>query len=129
MIREQRWTPDTCAKPEAGDVCSVLETWDDTESEAARTHSFKIVEKKCSLHRDLEGKELYAALYEQNRRKNVVFAVVQSIKTIPAHQFSWKFDNDFNLTVDCGSNLSTTQKNQLRAVCDINFGPNRVKVG
>ena len=128
-LRQQRWVPDTCALPASGDACSILERWDDDTSEIARTHALDVVEKVCSLHAGLSGQALFDALYDQNRRKNTVWSIVQTIRTgLTLDQYLWSFDANFVLVVDFGSNLTNAQKTALRNAVNLQFGLGKVTV-
>ena len=132
MIRTQRWTPDTCANPAIGDACSLIEEWDDQIPVQARTHNFVKAEKLCSRHQAAHGSDHAAAFtanYEENRRKNTAIAVAQSVKSsITADHVTWSFRADGVLLMDYGGNLTANQKGQMKAACDVQFGPNKVLV-
>lgn len=133
MIRTQRWIPDTCADRNSGDCCSVLETWDDADPELTRTHSYAVIERRCSLHAPIaDGAALYALLYLQNRRKNTCWRMANAINTAITSDkwsaLSWSFDANDVLTVNIGTLLNSQQKNNLQNQCDVQFGPGKVVI-
>jgi hypothetical protein len=129
MIRTQRFTPDTCANPAAGDACQLIEQWDDAVDQVARIHTMVTVEKQCSRHAGLENAACYARNYEENRRKNTALAAAQAIKSGIDHQaFSWSYDSTGLLTVSFGAELTAPQKAQLQNILNIQFGPNKASV-
>lgn len=129
MIRQQRYTPDTCTNPATGDACSLIEEWDDAVDPVSRAHSMIRVEKQCSRHAALDPATCYARNYEENRRKNVSFSIAQSVKaSLPLAAFKWSFDQAGILSVDFGDELTTQQKTQLRNALNIQFGPNKATV-
>ncbi len=132
MIRQQRWTPDTCANSATGDVCILIESWDDQVSAAARTHNFVRAEKLCTRHAAAHGGNHAAAFtanYEENRRKNTTLGIAQSVKAgLTPEQYQWSIRNDGVVLASFGANLTTNQKNQLQSNCDIQFGPGKVIV-
>lgn len=128
MIRQQRWTPDTCANPAAGDACVFIEEWDDSVAAEARVHTIKHAEKLCSFHAHLDHPAAYNRVMDENRRKNTTWLAAQTAKPgiLLAH-YSWSFDQDGVLTVALeGANQS--HKDHLRAITDIQFGPGKVKI-
>lgn len=128
-IRTQRWQSDACANPATGDVCSVLETWDDSVDPGVRVHSLKTVEKICSLHAGLTGLTHYNRLYDENTRKNKLWAQALVIKsTLDPSQWTWNFDSGGVLHVDFGSNLTANQKTTAQTWCNTNFGAGKVVI-
>lgn len=132
MLREQRWIPDTCANPAAGDACSLIESWDDSVPVESRTHDFVRAEKLCSHHAAIHGSNhaaAFAANYAENRRKNIIWTAAQTVKPgIAFDQFKWSFSQDRVLTVDFGSALSPQQRAALQSICDLQFGPGKAQV-
>lgn len=132
MVREQRWTPDTCSNPAAGDACSLIESWDDQLPAVARTHNFVRAEKLCTRHAAAHGSNHAAAFtanYEENRRKNITLPVAQSVKaSLTPDHYSWSIRADGVLLASFGGNLTANQKAQLQSNCDLQFGPGKVIV-
>lgn len=132
MIREQRWTPDTCANPATGDACVLIESWDDQLDDIARTHNFVRAEKLCSRHAATHGSNhaaAYSANYEENRRKNTALSIAQSVKPSLTHeQYSWTFLADGKLVTSFTADLTAGQKAQFQARCDLQFGPSKIEV-
>jgi hypothetical protein len=65
-IKTTQWSPDTCG-------CVFEYTWDDSQSEDTRQHSFKNVVKECVSHSHLTGnskRDMFDSSLEENRRKN-----------------------------------------------------------
>lgn len=128
MIREQRWTPDTCANPATGDACAFLETWDDTVPDVARTHNFRRAERLCSFHASLTGDAAYGRVRDENNRKNMVWRLFQEIRPgLKFEEFTWSYDASGLLTSSI-ARITPQERDQFKSLSDIQFGPNRVRV-
>ncbi len=124
-IHTQRSTFDTCASPS----CQFHENWDDAINDVARTHTCIAVERLCARHVMLEPLAAYTACYDENRRKNITLSAIQTMVSDFSHQqYRWSYSHDGLLTVDLSGHLTTTQKTQLQAILDIQFGPNKAMV-
>jgi len=132
MLREQRWTPDTCANPATGDACVLIEVWDDAVPVESRTHNFVRAEKLCSHHAAQHGANHAAAFtanYAENRRKNISWVAAQSVRsTLNLENFKWSYNEQRVLTVEFGGVLTTQQQSGLQNACDVQFGPGKVVV-
>jgi hypothetical protein len=129
MIRTQRWTPDTCANPATGDACVFIETWDDAVNPVSRTHDFSQRERVCSRHAGLDPATCFATNYAENRRKNTMLMLAQSVKsTLTADQYKWSFDSNGLLTANFGSAFTANQKSQLQNNANIQYGPGKAVV-
>jgi hypothetical protein len=121
MLKTQRWSPDTC-------TCVMLETWDDTTTEAERVHTFHTMEVICSFHASQAGVTAYTTVRGENRRKNLVAVMARSIR--PAFvdtDYTWTFDAQRRVIVTI-ANLSQAQKTALQNAADAQFGPGLVVV-
>lgn len=124
----QRWTPDTCANAAGKDVCVVEEQWDRDVSQDERVHTLVRVVKKCSAHAALTDQEIYDANKDENYRKNLVLSMLTALdENVKLGEVSWSFDGDRKLSVTLPGNLST-DKDQLQAQADVQFGPGKVIV-
>lgn len=131
MIRQQRSCPDTCANPASGDVCSILELWDDSIPDVARVHTLDRFEKVCSRHAamGLSGAVGYAEIVSENKRKNATWLMACTIKpALSEVPFGWSFDANGLLTINFASALSNSQKTTLQGQADIQFGAGKVKI-
>lgn len=118
MLRQQRWTPDTCANSATGDACVLIEEWDDSLPEAERTHHFVRAEKLCSHHAARHGEDkpaAYAANRGENFRKNRVIAAIMEEYPALADNVEFSFTPERLLKIASRlRNLTTTQKNRIR---------------
>jgi hypothetical protein len=62
-LRTTRWSPDTCA-------CVIEFTWDDAQSEDARTHAFDKAVIVCPQHAGIPDTDVYEAIVQENQAKN-----------------------------------------------------------
>jgi len=131
-IKTQTWEPDTCANPATRDVCILEETWDDTVPPESRTHTFSRAIQLCSRHAATHGIDhlaAYVANYAENDRKNITLRASYNIKnTINFNNITWYFDAAGVLYIDCASELTNPQKNNLQSQADIQFGPGKVVI-
>ena len=88
--------------------------------------------KLCKAH-EVHGhtKARYDAVMNDNRKKNVTFAVAAGVSTdVTPDTYKWLFDADRNLQVTfTHKNVTADMKNQIQAACDLQFGNGKVKVG
>ena len=133
-LQTTRWSPDTCG-------CVVDYTWDDSVSQEARTHHYAGHVLKCSAHAPLSDEAAYAALTDENPRKNQTLQALSdafpSITTSDALGNKvlkkdgsgpvWHFDSNRVLNVSVGS-LTLAQKASVQATLDIVHGVGKVKV-
>ncbi len=143
----QLWSPDTCS-------CVIHLAYDDTiapesrvftyvtEVQAKAIHQARIDAKVpntnispqppavlCPFHTGL-GILLHPVVLDENRRKNITLGLVQNaVAAIKLENYGWKFDATRVLQINFPSiSLNTNQKNNIQAACDIQFGPNKVKI-
>jgi hypothetical protein len=137
MIHKNIWKPDTCD-------CQIEYEWDDSQSEAVRTHTCSRVIKACSYHEKYPDKnENYSVVVDENRRKNLLYkhiidnvsgAVDEKIQSDGSAvkelkkglEYKWSFDEDRNLVVDLAG-FSAAQKNEIKTLASNNFGE-KVKI-
>lgn len=147
MEEPKRWGPDTCA-------CRVYHAVDpDTgtdrfinRAEAVLLHEAMYLARPasvnnpashplppvvlCPFHAAL-GDLLprYNTLLAENRRKNTTLSIAQSVRaTLTPEDFRWSFDGSRTLLVTFAVSLTTNQRNNIQAACDVQFGPGRVVV-
>jgi len=81
-LQVTRWYPDTCD-------CVIDFQWDDTQTEATRTHSVKAIVKRCGAHRQIpDDKQHFSTVLEENQRKNKVIAQAALLKANLDLQYS-----------------------------------------
>ena len=73
---------------------------------------------------------MYAAVQEENQRKNLVFGLLQqALPRIDPDNYAWAFDATRTLRVTVvGRPTSLGEKATMQALCDAQFGPGRVLV-
>ena len=87
----------------------------------------------CPAHVLLTGQTLYEAMLAENRRKNVTLSLAKDIDpdlTIRDSAWSWsesRVDDQRVLLVVIAS-FNPTERGDLQAACDIQFGPSLVIV-
>lgn len=91
-----RWSPDTC-------TCIVEYSWDDTVKQEDRTHTLHRIATRCIDHGSLDDDATYAAITEENPRKNLALAAIQSLAPtlFDGDQFlgSWSFSANRTLDI------------------------------
>ncbi len=129
-LHTTRWRPDTC-------TCIIEYSWEDTAPEEQRTHSVHRVTNKCEAHKNLNDKEIYAAVTEENPRKNLALSKLMDrfphlIEEITdesgnkykrfkeRHKPTFKFDSDRHLVIDI-PNLSSRDKYLAKAEINKHF--------
>jgi hypothetical protein len=114
MIRVTTWSPDTCG-------CTLEYSWDDAEPEDARTHSLSRVVHSCPAHPNLPEQELYAAVVNENKHKNKVFAEAKKAKPdLKYEDYEWSFDGKRKLKVSF-KNLDMADKQKVEKVVKDEF--------
>src|SRR5687768_1011115 len=120
-----RWSPDTCG-------CVFEYTWDDTQSEATRTHTLSNVVNKCPAHTAQTNANCYTTVLDENPRKNI--ALERALATGPTtlydtiegtrqlkpaltYNYSWSGTAPNRvLTISfTGVSLTTTNKNTIQS--------------
>ena len=120
-VHMQRYSPDTCQ-------CVLLETWDDTVDAEARIHTFHAMEVICAGHAGEDGVQLYQRILHENRRKNLLLAMAQSLDpTVLWTDYHWSFDPQRCLLASFPT-LDATHLPQLQAFADLQFGPGLVRL-
>lgn len=117
MIRVTRWHPDTCE-------CIVDFEWDDS---LPAVHNIKEVIRACAPHAGLSPTQLWAALMDENPRKNYTFGFAEAITPVNADDCEWSFNAKRVLQVTIRG-LTGIHKAQLQTKCNQKFGPGKVKV-
>ena len=135
------WSPDTCG-------CQFEYTWEDTESEDTRVHTFKQVTKECVSHSHLTGnnkRDMYDSSLEENRRKNGTIgelldkAAAEFAETDPESgaitlkkniDVSWTWSgtapNRIMTITITGITLTNQRKNQIQNFLNNRFGVGKV---
>ena len=131
-INTTRWSPDTCS-------CVVEYSWDDSVSAEQRTHELTSIEK-CPVHSSLSDSEAFAAVTDENPRKNNSLQSVldngpatlydvnadgaRILKPNLAYNFSFSgTPPDRVLTINfSGITLTTPQKNAIQNFLNSRFG-------
>ena len=137
-IRTTLWSPDTC-------TCQVSYTWDDTISEATRTHSFASAVRKCSAHNAQTDANCYTTLMDENPRKNIALQVcldngpstlydlsgtTRTLKSTITYNYSWSGTAPNRLlTISfIGISLTTTQKSTIQTAINTRLGSGKVTI-
>lgn len=102
MIQTTRWTTDTCG-------CVVRYSWDDAVKQENRVHTVAGFDHKCQFHAGLDDAAAYAAVTDENPRKNKALAAIADAAAVAADTSlfdgngaflgSWEFDADRKLKV------------------------------
>ena len=136
-IRTTRYSPDTCA-------CILEYEWDDTTTEANRTHTLTTFINRCPAHSSLSDNDRWNTIFEENPRKNI--ALERSLATGPSTLYDVNADGSrqlksaisYNhtwsgvapnrvLTISfTGVSLTNTQKNNIRNALNTRFGVGKV---
>ena len=119
-----RWRPDTCD-------CVLDYAWDDTDPPQTRNHSLEALISRGveAAHLTiLDPRALYAAIVDENTRKNSIPALAKQAK--PAFldsDYTWSFDANRVLIVNIAG-LSVAQKALLQNLADTQLGVGKVVV-
>ena len=70
---------------------------------------------------------MYAAVSEENQRKNLAFGLAQRISLDKAEAFTWSFDQSRVLHVSIPG-LTGPERAALATICNAQFGPGKVVV-
>ena len=140
VVKTTRWSPDTCA-------CQLEYTWDSTDSETSRTHTFLNYINRCPAHPSLStDTQRYNAVSEENLRKNDSFGIAlnngpailfdtqvdgtRSLKN--GITFSWTWSgtapNRLLTITYTGISLTTNQRNAIQTKLDNKFGIGKVVI-
>ncbi len=116
-LQVTRWYPDTCD-------CIIDYQWDDTEPEAARTHTLKAVVKQCAAHSKIpDDKQHFSTVLEENQRKNKAMAQASLLKAdLDVQGIQWSFDQGRVLHIVFGAHLSDIDKASIQGWCESTFG-------
>ena len=120
-----RWTPDTCPVP----GCVIEYTWDDTVPQDSRVHSLGTYVRKCALHTALSNAVAYAAVLDENPRKNLAFSDLKAvIATLDEDQYKglWSYNASRVLVINLGALATAGQKTTIQAAADKRFGAGKV---
>lgn len=113
-----RWSPDTCG-------CVLVYRWDDTQPEDARTPVLHTVEARCADHAALGEEAVWAAVNDENPRKNISLHMIEKVLSRLPDGSRWYFDGARALHLSI-PNLTQQQRNSLQTQADIRFGPGKV---
>lgn len=122
MIKVTRWSPDTCG-------CKIEYEWDTELDGLQRVHTWVNTVRTCAAHTAHSGPPLYVVVHEENTRKNWMLGILEaSFPEMPkgGEQYAWSFDADRVLHVQLPKGTTGTQRNQMKAAADIQFGPGLV---
>lgn len=123
------WTPDTCGVG-FHEACQFEHTWD----EATQTDNFDSTVRVCANHQIiglLPGKAHWEWVLDENKRKNNVFNIAQAVRPLNYDEnYTWTFDvARVLLTVSFpGAAFNVSQRAEIRAACDLQFGTGKVLV-
>jgi len=137
-IQTTRWSPDTCS-------CVLEYTWDDTQTEATRTHTLSNIINKCSAHNPLTNSNIYSSILDENPRKNqslqlcldngptALFDTIngsRQLKATISYSFSWSGTAPNRvLTISfTGITLTSQQKNTIQTALNTRFGSGKVLI-
>lgn len=147
MESPQLWGPDSCA-------CRVYQAVDNvtgasrfiSRDEAVVLHEALYLANPTSVHNPAIRPQppvvicpahaalgdvitRFNSLLAENRRKNTVLSIAQSVKTtLTTDSYNWSFDGSRKLLVSFATGLTTNQRNNIQSACDIQFGPGLVLV-
>lgn len=132
-----RWHPDTCG-------CVVEYSWDDEVSEDDRTHTFSSVVETCAAHQHLPHPLVFAAVADENPRKNRVLARLAELHPEkrrkvadadgtqrddwrPGEEPDWSFDKDRVLEVRV-KGLTAGKRTASQAALDAEHGAGKTRI-
>ena len=129
MIKTTTWSPDTCG-------CEIEYDWDTEVPQASRTHTLKQINKRCPAHSAGTLADEYAAVVDENTRKNILrgriledfsaLAIVDGDGNVDfADGFSWSFDDQRRLVVTL-PNVSGPVLVNIQTLADATFGAGKV---
>ena len=122
------WRPDTCG-------CVIEFFFDDELEPDVMTQTWESTKNTCPVHVAItDGVTLYAAVLEENQRKNVALGIVKTLATVDrdalqdAH--SWSFDDSSPrvLTLSFGRRLPADELVGVRTATDLQFGTGLVVI-
>jgi len=122
------WRPDTCG--------CVLEFWFDDELPSELVvHSWEATKTTCPEHILItDGATLYAAVLEENQRKNIALGMVKTLATVDrdelqrVHQWSFDSSSPRVLTLSFGRLIPASEVSGMQAAADLQFGPGLVVI-
>jgi hypothetical protein len=137
-IKTTRWSPDTCS-------CSVEYTWDDTLTEANRTHTLSDVINKCPAHSALTNSSVYTTVLDENPKKNITLQLsldngpstlydtvngTRQLKSTISYSYSFSGTAPNRvLTISfTGITLTTQQKTTIQTALNTRFGSGKVLI-
>lgn len=131
MIKTTTWSPDTCR-------CVVEYVWDTEAPPASRKHTLKQFVKRCPAHATGSSPGAYAAITDENTRKNILRSAI--LKDFPAlavidrdgnedfaDDFSWSFDDQRRLIVTL-PNVPSSMLVNIQSLANSTFGIGKVIV-
>jgi len=140
VINTTRYSPDTCE-------CVLEYTWDNSTTEANRTHTLKQFVNVCLAHQILStDQDKWNTVFEENPRKNNALQTIlnnspttalydiingaRQLKQSLGLNFSWSGtapDRVLTLNIT-GISLTTNQKNQIQTFLNNRFGVGKVLI-
>ena len=130
-IKTTTWSPDTCG-------CEIEYDWDTEVPQASRTHTLKQINKRCPAHSAGTLADEYAAVVDENTRKNILrgrmledfpaLAIVDGDGNkdfIAGVSFNWEFDDQRVLVVTL-PNVPPPVLANIQSLADSTFGAGKV---
>lgn len=139
-INENVWYPDTC------NGCAVVYTWNDSVPAENRAHTVKEIKKHDPAHSTMSASDEYAAILEENQRKNKVHGQLLTVSALT--QSSTSPDGSTTITIKngitvtyaysgadpgrvltvtiSGVSLTSNQKTSIVNWCNTNLGVGKV---
>ena len=140
-MQETVWTPDTCD-------CQVVYEWDDSVPAEERVHTAKRIEKHDVTNPGLSAAQEYAAILENNQRKNKVYGQLLNVQGVSETvtqpdgtdavrlkkgiimNHSWTGEGEskvLKISVS-GASLTNQQKTGLKNWADSTLGAGKVEI-
>ncbi len=120
------WRPDTCG-------CVLEFAFDDEDSLVV--HTWESTKATCPEHILItDGDTLYAAVLEENQRKNVALGLILTLATVDrevmqdAHQWSFDSSTPRIVTISFGNRLPANELGAIRDAANLQFGSGLVVV-
>ena len=122
------WRPDTCG-------CVLEFFFDDEEDSTLVVHSWESTLKTCPVHTAItDGVSLYAAVLEENQRKNVAIGMIGTLVTVDREEImnasSYSFDGSTPrvLTISFKHKIPAAEINGIQNAADLQFGSGLVVI-
>lgn len=131
MIKTTTWSPDTCG-------CEIEYDWDTEMPQASRTHTLKQINKRCPAHAAGTEADEYAAVVDENTRKNILRGAILdnfpalaitdgdgNTDFIAGISYDWAFDDQRRLVVAL-PNVAGPKLTDIQGLADSTFGAGKV---